>query len=66
MTRAADEALEELMDSHEFEERVGSAPEQDDLERANCPLAGQWGHLQCGICQMHGLPRFSCWQCEVK
>ena len=31
-----------------FEKCVGSKPIQDDLERCNCPKAGQPMHLSCG------------------
>jgi hypothetical protein len=48
------------MDEHEFARVVGSPPEQDDLERANCPAAGQPGHRQCGVCDGCGRPRFTC------
>lgn len=27
---------------------TGREPENDDLERANCPFAGEFGHYQCG------------------
>ncbi len=37
----------------------GIPPEQDDLERCNCPNAGKIGHEHCGIC-IHNLPRFMC------
>lgn len=31
-----------------FHRAVGSAPVQDDLERCNCPRAGEALHTQCG------------------
>jgi len=43
-----------------FEEKVGSPPHQDDLERSNCSLAGNSGHHQCGWCEKHDKPRFLC------
>lgn len=46
--------------AQQFEERFGVAPEQDDLERANCPEAGLAGHKQCGVCEKHQKPRFIC------
>lgn len=48
------------MDAAEFELVVGHKPEQDDLERANCPDAGKIGHACCGICPHCGVPRFLC------
>ena len=47
----------EKMTAERFKEVVGVAPEQDDLERANCEKAGQPGHWQCGLCE-HKQPRF--------
>lgn len=44
----------------EFERIVGSPPENDDLERANCPKAGTPGHRDCGVCLGCNRPRFTC------
>jgi hypothetical protein len=44
----------------EFEERVGTEPELDDMDRVNCALVGQPGHFQCGWCDVCDLPRFMC------
>jgi len=44
----------------EFEKRTNRKPLQDDLERANCKIAGTIGHLQCGWCTTHDKPRFMC------
>lgn len=46
----------------QFFHRVGFMPIQDDLERANCPDAGSFGHVTCGICD-HGLPLYLCQPC---
>ena len=43
-----------------FEEKTGSTPIEDDLERCNCKLAGQIGHWNCGWCEKHDTPRFMC------
>jgi hypothetical protein len=43
-----------------FIEAVGHPPEEDDLERCNCPKAGQVMHWQCGWCPEHDKPRFLC------
>lgn len=43
-----------------FTHATGSRPIRDDLERANCPQAGQPGHLYCGWCERHDKPRFLC------
>lgn len=37
-----------------------STPEVDDLERANCRLAGKPGHLQCGWDHDKNLPKTMC------
>ncbi len=31
-----------------FLRATGCTPRQDDLERANCPKAGSFGHWSCG------------------
>lgn len=41
-----------------FLARVGHEPVDDDLERCNCPLAGQIGHSMCGWDDERDLPRF--------
>lgn len=41
-----------------FEYYVGRPPENDDLERCNCPLANSWGHTSCGWSKTSNLPRF--------
>jgi hypothetical protein len=43
-----------------FVRRVGRAPENDDLERCNCDLAGQLGHTSCGWCTQCHKPKFMC------
>lgn len=48
------------MDEAEFRRRVGTPPVQDDLDRVNCPKAGEMGHWQCGWCEEHDRPRFMC------
>ena len=48
------------MDDEEFKKRTGRAPEQDDLERVNCPKAGKIMHSACGWCEQHDKPRFEC------
>ena len=47
-----------------FIELTGVEPEHDDLERTNCPLAGQVGHRSCGFCQKCQKPVFMC-NCSV-
>lgn len=49
-----------MITSEKFEERVGSPPIQDDLERVNCEDAGKVGHHQCGWCKECDKPRFIC------
>lgn len=41
-----------------FRAAVGYAPEQDDLERCNCPKAGQMGHFYCGWDKARNMPNF--------
>jgi hypothetical protein len=41
-----------------FTQRVGREPIQDDLERANCPHAGQIGHYFCGWNKTLNWPNF--------
>lgn len=41
-----------------FTARVGYPPEKDDLERCNCPKAGQIGHLACGWNEFYDMPVF--------
>lgn len=47
-----------VIDTKEFTEAVGSSPEIDDLERCNCPRAGEPGHMQCGWNEEKHLPVF--------
>jgi len=44
----------------EFFALCGRWPENDDLDRLNCPDAGFPGHLQCGLCLKHSVPLFVC------
>ena len=48
------------MTEAEFREKTGRDPENDDLERVNCPFAGSTMHSMCGWCQEHDKPRFYC------
>ena len=48
------------MTKQEFIASTDRAPEQDDLERVNCPSVGQAGHHQCGWCAPCDKPRFEC------
>ncbi len=43
-----------------FQRSTGNLPQQDDLERCNCPKAGQSGHDSCGWCEVHNGPMFTC------
>ena len=49
-----------MLTAKEFEEKVGRAPEQDDLDRVNCKEVGRVGHLHCGWCKECDKPRFIC------
>jgi hypothetical protein len=37
-----------IMTAEAWERAVGRPPENDDLERANCPDRGKAGHWSCG------------------
>lgn len=50
-------AIERTMDAKKFKDITGTDPVNDDLDRVNCPDAGQAGHWQCGTCA-HDYPRF--------
>jgi len=41
-----------------FKAATGHAPENDDLERSNCRMAGAVGHFYCGWCEEENLPIF--------
>ena len=41
-----------------FTAAVGHAPKNDDLERCNCPDAGEFGHTMCGWDYSVNLPVF--------
>jgi len=49
-----------MITAEEFEKRTGNPPADDDLQRANCSKAGQWGHFFCGWCVTHDRPRYVC------
>ena len=52
-----------LYTAEHFLHFVGHPPEQDDLDRANCPYAGSLGHQDCGVCVDHKKPIFCCPEC---
>lgn len=39
-----------------YKQATGRDPENDDLERANCPHAGYPGHYACGWSHKHNAP----------
>jgi len=43
-----------------FFEKTGKTPVDDDLERCNCPQAGEIGHRSCGWCKICEKPIFMC------
>lgn len=45
-----------LVSREMFVAAMGRGPEQDDLERANCPDAGKVGHFMCGWDKAANLP----------
>ena len=46
-------------------EAMGSPPPYNNLERCNCPNAGEPGHRYCGWCPDHDKPRAMC-GCQLK
>jgi hypothetical protein len=46
-----------MITAQDFEKATGRLPENNDLERANCPQAGELGHFHCGWNQERNLPR---------
>jgi hypothetical protein len=50
----------DAVDADGYKRVTGYAPEQDDLARANCELAGEIGHAMCGMCPTCGQPRALC------
>ncbi len=48
-----------MITAERFTQATGAAPENDDLERVNCPKVGTAGHRQCGWCEVHEQPHFA-------
>jgi hypothetical protein len=44
--------------AEDFKAATGQEPENDDLERCNCPDAGKVGHHMCGWDEETNLPWF--------
>jgi hypothetical protein len=55
-----------MITAEKFEEAMGQPPENDDLERCNCPTQGEPGHRTCGWCNITNLPRYQCISCVLK
>ena len=47
-----------MIDAAAFKAATGLAPQDDDLERCNCPKAGQMGHYACGWNSLKNKPVF--------
>lgn len=47
-----------MITAEQFKQATGHEPVQDDLERCNCPKAGEIGHLSCGWDEEKNLPQF--------
>ena len=41
-----------------FEKVLGRLPIEDDMERVNCPHAGERGHEHCGWNKTHNKPAY--------
>ena len=50
----------------EFKAATGNDPEDDDMDRVNCNVAGDVGHTSCGWCDIHNKPMFQDYQCTMK
>lgn len=49
-----------IYSTQDFYRATGRMPKNDDMGRFNCPDAGLPGHLTCGVCQIHRMPRCEC------
>ena len=49
-----------MITAEQFEKAVGRPPENDDLDRCNCPNEGEFAHFACGWCKECQQPRFIC------
>ena len=47
-----------IISRRHFKQATGEYPVQDDLERANCPKAGTFGHTCCGWNHEDNMPNF--------
>lgn len=47
-----------MITAEQFKAATGRDPEDDDLERVNCPQAGRIGHLCCGWDSVWNRPQF--------
>lgn len=52
------EAMRPDITAEMFKAAMGYEPENDDLQRCNCALAGELGHTQCGWNWDHNKPQF--------
>lgn len=50
--------MTEIITRERFIKAVDREPVDDDLERCNCPHAGEDGHHHCGWNHSENLPRF--------
>jgi hypothetical protein len=46
------------IDAKHFKKATGVSPQDDDLERCNCPKAGEMFHTMCGWDRERDLPNF--------
>jgi len=51
--------------AEKFRQATGRESQGDDLERCNCKLTGEPGHIQCGWCK-HNKPIFECEPCTLE
>ncbi len=51
---------------HTFKVATGRKPVDDDLERCNCPKAGEIGHLCCGWDEEANLPNFETYGLRIR
>ena len=50
--------MSEVITRERFLAATGRAPQDDDLERSNCPWAGHLGHTTCGWNAEQDKPQF--------
>ena len=58
ITKEDMDAMRPAITAEMFKAAMGYEPVDDDLERCNCPKAGEEGHWHCGWNWDHNKPQF--------